>query len=71
MKNLDTDTVLEIIRMIDNKIESTIQEYIKKGINVELAKNVPKVEVLRELGDYLQDYIESLVNALENQSPEQ
>jgi len=62
---MDTTTVLEIIKMIENKKESIIQEYIKKGINEEIAKNVPKVEVLRELEYHLRDFIEGEVNKIE------
>jgi len=67
---MDTTTVLEIIEMIENKKESIIQEYIKKGINEDLAKNVPKVEVLRELEYHLQSFIEGQLNAAENQTVE-
>jgi hypothetical protein len=67
---MDTTTVMQIIKMIENKKESIIQEYIKKGINEELAKNVPKVEVLRELEYHLQEYIEGQVSAMENSTGE-
>lgn len=70
MKPLDTHTILVIIKMIENKTERIIQEYINKGINEDLAKNVPKVEVLRELEYHLQEYIEGLVNQVENQTGE-
>jgi hypothetical protein len=67
---MDTTTVMQIIKMIEKKKESIIQEYIKKGINEELAKNVPKVEVLRELEYHLQEYIEGQVSAMENSTGE-
>lgn len=63
---LDFDTVLEIIKMIENRKENAIQEYIKKGIDKDLAQRLPTVNVLRELEYYLQEYIEGLVTQAEN-----
>ena len=64
MKQLDTGTVLEIIRMIDAKIKHVehmyMEEYIELG-----------TKPLKDLGDHLQEYIEGQLNAFENQSPEQ
>ena len=71
---MDTQTVLEIIKMIDaraNKIEKEIPEYFIDP-NCKDA-DFPKAGVkhLRLLSKHLQSFIEGQLNAAENQSTEQ
>lgn len=65
MKQLDTDTVLAIIKMIDTRLYSIAKDY-EQGLMTDegfySASNA-----LTELQDKLQKYIEGLVNQVENQ----
>ena len=59
-KNLDTDTVLEIIRLLDRRIDLPDHAYTTMGDS----------KWLIHFRDYLQDYIEARVSAMENSTPE-
>ena len=69
---MDTTTVLEIIKMIDNAIESIHRNNSKDG-NGDFIKDFPagQEHSLKKLGDHLQSFIEGQLSAAENQSPEQ
>lgn len=54
---LDTHTLLEIIKIIESRKENAIQKYIEKGIDKDLAQKLPTVNVLRELEHCLEEYI--------------
>lgn len=70
MKTLDTDTVLEIINMIDNLNSKNVEDYnttLMSPCSRRLrAYTVGKVKGLKELSDHLQEYIEGLVSQAEN-----
>lgn len=68
MKQLDTDTVLAIIKMIDARLHFVATAYEAHLMTDEGFYSASNA--LTELQDYLQEYIEGQVNALENQSPE-
>lgn len=59
---MDTDTVLKIIEMLDARIEA-----IKPWSNT---IGITAVGQLEDFRDYLQSYIHSLQNAVENQTGE-
>ena len=63
---MDTTTVLEIIKMIDNQIDNYKEKMELKGIDLVM----PVERELTSLRDHLQDYIEAQVSAIENQGSE-
>ena len=65
MKNLDSHTVLEIIKMIDYRIKET-----SKALHIHKEYFTGKIDAYEELNNHLQDYIEGLVNQVENQTGE-
>lgn len=65
MKQLDTDTVLEIIKMIDVQIHN-----LEQAEDIWQEEEHFAVKHLTLLQDHLQDYIEGLVNQVENQTGE-
>lgn len=66
MKQLDTDTVLEIIRMIDVRCAQLKKMHSEGEIDVEhFANGEYELQLLNE---HLQSYIEGLVNQVENQT---
>ena len=63
---LDTDTVLTIIQMIDRRIDFYAKYYpINNDKDYQIA--IGKEMALSELQNYLQEYIEGLVTQAENQ----
>lgn len=65
MKQLDTDTVLTIIQMIDRKIEHKAK-YLPIETNKEYYSAIGQEIALSELLNELQSYIEGLVSQAEN-----
>jgi hypothetical protein len=63
---MDTTTVLEIIKMIDNQIDNYKEKMELKGIDLVM----PVERELTSLRDHLQGFIEAQVNAAENQGSE-
>lgn len=62
---LDTDTVLTIIQMIDRRIDFYAKYYpINNDKDYQIA--IGKEMALSELQNYLQEYIEGLVTQAEN-----
>lgn len=67
MKNLDTQTVMEIIRMLDVAMEKTSkasQESATATGEIDLYL-VGKYDSLAQIADHLQSYIEGQLNAEE------
>lgn len=69
MKQLDTHTVIEIIKMIDTRTEFLINEYENNEAGTDEEYHSALYE-LNELQKHLQSYIESQLNAAENQTVE-
>jgi hypothetical protein len=68
MKQLDTDTVLEIIRMMDVRIDALFKES-REETNERVSIGIGHEGIgLTNFRDHLQDYIEGLVNQVENQT---
>lgn len=65
---MDTTTVLQIIEMINNKLDNLNDEHAEGSISD--SEFYPKWQILIELSDHLQFFIEGELNAAENQSPE-
>ncbi|HPP18514.1 MAG TPA: hypothetical protein PLT51_00840 [Candidatus Dojkabacteria bacterium] len=65
---MDTTTVLQIIKMIDNRIETlntTCEMYVSMRTETDGA-----ISALIELRDHLQEYIEQSLSAMEQSTPE-
>ena len=70
MNTLDTATVLEIIKLIDYRLSQSEKRF-KSPLDMDLATREyfrGKVDAYDELSYHLQDYIEGLVNQVENQT---
>ena len=70
MKNLDTQTVMEIIKMIQNRMDNIcknapVAEH-EDGLWFVDDHDQGQINALGELHDHLQGYIEGLVNQVEN-----
>ena len=63
---MDTQTVLNIIKMIDNQIDSYKIKMESKGIDIQM----PAQTELIKLRDHLQSFIDGQLNAAELQSGE-
>lgn len=64
---MDTGTVMTIIAMLEARIENIIkQEEIDDARGEEMLWYTGGVEALQDFKDYLQEYIHSLQNAVEN-----
>ena len=64
---MDTGTVMTIIAMFDARIENIIkQEEIDDARGEEMLWYTGGVEALKDFKDYLQEYIHSLQNQVEN-----
>lgn len=65
---MDTGTVLEIIAMLDKRIDKLIGWH-DASLDWDHYDNRYKhqIQVLRDFRDYLQEYIESQVNQVENE----
>lgn len=63
---MDATTVLEIIKMIDAKVNNHKIKLFKKGITIV----TPSETALIELRDHLQSFIEGQLNAAENNTGE-
>lgn len=63
---MDTTTVLEIIKMIENQIDNYKEKMELKGIDLVM----PVEKELTQLRDHLQSYIEGQLSAAENQTGE-
>lgn len=69
---MDTATVLEIIKMIDQKIEQNnlkSKEHAEKTGEID-SYYIGAYDELAKLADHLQSFIEGQLNAAENVSPE-
>ena len=66
---MDTGTVLEIIKMIDNRISNLITEYYNEG-NLSDSEYHYRITEIADLQNHLQNFIEAQVNAIENQGSE-
>lgn len=65
---MDTGTVMTIIEMLDARIENIIkQEEIDDARGDDMLWYTGGVEALQDFKDYLQEYIESQVNQVENE----
>jgi|LakMenEpi03Aug12_release.lakeMendotaPanAssembly.Ray.scaffolds.fasta_scaffold5898591_1 hypothetical protein len=60
---MDTTTVLEIIKMIDNRVSS-----LEEDLACEDAETQASIIELENFRDHLQSFIEAQVNALENRT---
>lgn len=58
---MDTTTVLEIIKMIDNKITSMVEDELYIADDMSIGKEL----ALTELRDHLQSFIEGELNKAE------
>lgn len=58
---MDTQTVLDIIKMLDVRIEQLGKEFEAKGINFPM----PRVKELQDLRDHLQSFIEAELSKAE------
>ena len=63
---MDTQTVLDIIKIIDNQIDSHIKKMESKGIDIQM----PAQTELIKLRDHLDNYINGQLNAAENSTSE-
>ena len=63
---MDTTTVLEIIKMIENQIDNYKEKMELKGIDLVM----PVEKELTQLRDHLQSYIEGQLSAAELQTGE-
>lgn len=63
---MDTTTVLEIIKMIENQIDNYKEKMELKGIDLVM----PVEKELTQLRDHLQSFIEGQLSAAENQTGE-
>jgi hypothetical protein len=65
---MDTETVLQIINLIDNRLEIIEETFIidpDKEERYDTGQQIGKQDALEELRDYLQEYIESQVSQIE------
>ena len=66
---MDTTTVLEIIKMIDEYYDFWSKE-TDPSTEIELARHLGGQDALGHLRDHLQSFIEAQVNAIENSTGE-
>lgn len=66
MKQLDFDTVLEIIKMIENGHNNLVGHLEKRDTNASDEYLQGGIDQLFYLQEHLQDYIEGLVTQAEN-----
>jgi hypothetical protein len=66
---MDTTTVLEIIKMLDVRLDTLRAEAYAKPIELD-ETSWDKSAELMNLRDHLQDYIEAQVSAIENSTGE-
>lgn len=59
---MDTNTILEVINMIDNQIDNNKKRMSDKGFNIE----TPAQTELTKLKNHLQNYIEAKLNGFES-----
>lgn len=65
---MDTETVLQIINLIDNRLEIIEETFIidpDKEERYDTGQQIGKEKALEELRDYLQEYIEIQVSQIE------
>ena len=67
---MDTTTVLEIIKMIDYRIDATVNSIVNSQEKSDKYYFIGKAEGYEELSNHLQSYIEGQLNAAENQTGE-
>jgi hypothetical protein len=69
---MDTETTLKIIQMIDSRIEREVRllKILHKDEFPSICHCEGALETLLGFKDYLQGFIESQVNAIENQTGE-
>ena len=70
MKQLDTHTVLEIIKMIDAQMLSNIAHPDEQFYSNTYSYRIGNLDALRDLQNHLQSYIEGQLNAAENSTAE-
>jgi hypothetical protein len=63
---MDTTTVMQIIKMVENQLNDNKKKMQAKGFNIE----TPVQTELQKLIDHLQEYIELQVSAMENSTAE-
>lgn len=63
---MDTTTVLEIIKMIENQMQSNVAHPDEQFYSNTYSYRLGNLDALRELKDHLQDYIEQQVTYAEN-----
>lgn len=66
---MDTATVLEIIAGLDNYIEC-YKKSKRPSNDMMVLSDLGAIQALESYRDYLQDYIEARVSAMENSTPE-
>jgi len=66
---MDTTTVLEIIKIIDNRISNLTTDYYNEG-NLSDSEYHYRITEIADLHNHLQSYIEAQVSAIENQGSE-
>jgi hypothetical protein len=59
---MDTTTVMQIIKMVENQLNDNKKKMQAKGFNIE----TPVQTELQKLIDHLQDYIEGEVSKIES-----
>lgn len=66
MKNLDMDTVLEIIKMIDRRVFILNMECNQKDLEYEKLKHFEGyISALEDISEHLQEYIEGQLRQVE------
>lgn len=66
---MDTTTVLEIIKIIDNRISNLTTDYYNEG-SLSDSEYHYRITEIADLHNHLQGFIESQVSAIENQTGE-
>jgi hypothetical protein len=67
---MHTQTVLDIIKMIDNQMQSNIAHPDEQFYSNTYSYRIGNLDALRELKDHLQSYIEAQVSYAENKTGE-
>jgi len=67
---MDTTTVLQIIRMLDHRLDATVNNIVNSQEKSDKYYFIGKAEGYEELRDHLQSFIEGQLNAAENQTVE-
>jgi hypothetical protein len=67
---MDTTTVLQIIKMIDHRLDAEVNNIVNSQKKSDKHYFIGKAEGYEELRDHLQSFIEGQLSAAENQTGE-